>query len=594
MNDGDQPVAFRILATNSKSYSAVPNPGRVEPRRSVRVQVTLHALEEEPSPEAQCEDEFWIESVTITFLKAVLSLAEIWNAAGIEIHSQKMRVIYMPLEGMEDPKEEWGFGAISGRSPLTHQRYTATSRSIRDSKIRGNTPFKGTGERAERGLVANADVRYVSPRQPTTRLSRKQNLDKKLADATTEINGPSALQPATHEPEAKKEPDLGNGGASRKGVADEILDLTDQVASVALFGSIGVGKSFVARSVLEHHRTKAKFGGNCHLMPCDDLPNSLAAFLERLSEAIQTNVEQLQSRLQSSPPLILLIDGVDSLLDPQGPEAEEILATIEEIGCYEHVCLVTTSRIYPYIHGFQRIEVPALSEDGARETFYNLCNLGRSSAVNTLLAKLDFHPLSIELLASYVRENDWDELMLLEKWGNDGTGAVKMRYYRRLRDAIEPMLSSPAISKLGATARDVLEAIATFPAGVEESGLERILNKAVDIREVVDVLCKFSLIYRQDGFVRMLSPFQFYFLEFMVVPAKTEEVINVRWGPNCMPAPAGLLALFGRRVAPTILVDIQEDPPNTPPAKLVSEKPLPAIPIPEPQTSCAPVAYDVE
>ena len=321
---------------------------------------------------------------------------------------------------------------------------------------------------------------------------------------------------------------------------NEILYLTDQVASVALFGPIGVGKTFVARSVLEDHRTKVKFGENCYHMRCDDLGNSLERFLGRLSEAIHTDLPQIRSRLQSSPPLMLLIDNVDSLLDSPVPEAEEILATVEEFGSYEHVCLVTTSRIYPDIHGFQRVEVPTLSEDGALETFYNLCNLGRSSAVDTLIAKLDSHPLSIELLASYVRENNWDEPTLLKVWGNDETGAVKVRYYRRLRDAVETTLRSPTITKLGTKARDVLEAIATFPSGVEESELERILHEVVGIGEVADVLCKFSLIYREDGFVKMLSPFQFYFLAFMVVPAQTKQVINVQWGPNCMPAPASM------------------------------------------------------
>ena len=33
-------------------------------------------------------------------------------------------------------------------------------------------------------------------------------------------------------------------------ITNEILDLTDQLASVALFGTIGVGKSFVARTRL--------------------------------------------------------------------------------------------------------------------------------------------------------------------------------------------------------------------------------------------------------------------------------------------------------------------------------------------------------
>ena len=199
-------------------------------------------------------------------------------------------------------------------------------------------------------------------------------------------------------------------------IAKEILDLTEQLASVALFGSIGVGKSFTALTALNHDRTKAKFGENRHFLQCDDIANSLESFIECLCDTIHIDATQLESRLHSSPPLILLLDGVDSALDAPVPEAEEVHARIEELGRYEHVCLITTSRMYPDIHGFHRIEVPVPPENDARDIFYSLCHLGRSPAVNTIVAKLDFHPFSIELLARTIRENRWDEETLLKAW----------------------------------------------------------------------------------------------------------------------------------------------------------------------------------
>jgi hypothetical protein len=323
-------------------------------------------------------------------------------------------------------------------------------------------------------------------------------------------------------------------------ITDEILDLTDQAASVALFGPIGVGKSFVARTVLDHGRTKAKFGENRHFMCFDDFANSPDVFMEHLSDAIHIDATQLRSRLQSSPSLIFLLDGVDSALHPPTPEAEEMYAMIEEFGSFEHICLVTTSRMYPDIHGFHRIEVPRPPEDGARDIFYTLCNLGRSPAMDTLVATLDFHPLSIELLARVICENNWDEQMLLEAW-DDQTGVLKTDYYQRLKDTIEPVLRSPRIQGLGTTARDVLEAIASFQSGLEERQLEGIFRGTCGIREVVDILCRFSLVDRQNGVLKMLSPLQFYFLKSMIVLAETEEVI--RWGPDCMAAQGGMCSL---------------------------------------------------
>jgi hypothetical protein len=225
--------------------------------------------------------------------------------------------------------------------------------------------------------------------------------------------------------------------------------------------------------------SKLKFGRNRHFARCDDLTNSLEGFLERLSDAMgtsrTTDTGQLRSHLESSPPLILLLDGVDSILDPLAPEAEEISAMIEEFGSYQHVCLLTTSRMDPEIPGFHRVEVPTLSGDAARDAFYGLSHLGRSPVVDDLLAKLDFHPLSIDLLASSVRENGWDESALLKAVDDDQEGVLKTQYYQHLKDAVERSFHSPTIRSLGHAARNALVAIAAFPRGVEETQLESVV-----------------------------------------------------------------------------------------------------------------------
>ena len=360
------------------------------------------------------------------------------------------------------------------------------------------------------------------PKNPTT-----------VSDITSETNtSETSSTPAIPGTPTKRLP--------REEIVNEVLDLTDQVASTALFGPIGVGKSFVARTLLDQERTQAKFGTNRHLMRCDNLTNSLDGFLERISDVINadraTNTAQLQSHLESSPPFILLLDGVDLILDPLAPEAKEISATIEELGSYPHVCLVTTSRMNPEIPGFHRIEVPILSEDDARDMFYDLCNLGRTSVVDDLIARLGFHPLSIDLLAKSVCENEWDEQTLLRALGADQTSSLKKKYREGLKDAIELSLRCPTIENLGTTARSTLEAIAGFPQGVEECRLENVFHSITGIAVVVDVLCRFFLIYREDGFVKMHSPFRFYILESTLTLTQHVEVIH--WDASCHPANA--------------------------------------------------------
>ena len=303
----------------------------------------------------------------------------------------------------------------------------------------------------------------------------------------------------------------------------------DQLASVALFGSIGIGKSFVARTVLNHDRTRTKFGERRYFMRCH-LTTSLEGFLTHLSDVIHTDVELLQSHFRSSPPLMLVLDGVDSILNPLIHKSQEISATIEGFGIYEHVCIVTTSTIYPDIRGFRRVEVPTLSEDSARDIFYARCNLERSSAVDYLLAHLDFHPLFIELLAGRVLENRWDETSLVKAWHNDQMSVLKTCYYQRLKDAIEPALQSEMIKGLGTAAWNVLEAIAGSPDGVEGCELE---ERIVGAEEVVNVLWKFSLVRHEGRFVKMLLPVRSYFLELRSESARMGEDSHLDIG--CIP-----------------------------------------------------------
>jgi len=245
--------------------------------------------------------------------------------------------------------------------------------------------------------------------------------------------------------------------------------------------------------------------------------NSLDDFLGRLSDAIgvhhPTDTAQLLSHLALSPPRILVLDGVDYILDPLAPGAVEIATAIEEIGRCKNVCLIATSRMDIKIPDFRHIEVPTLPANDARNTFYGRCNLGRSAAVDKLLADLDFHPLSIELLARAVCENDWDEPALLEAWNGSGTSILNASGRQSLEDNIRSTLLAPTIREFGTATREALEAIAVFPSGVKESRLEIIFPGITEVGDAVNALCMFSLLYRQGGYVKMLSPFRFYFLE---------------------------------------------------------------------------------
>lgn len=247
-------------------------------------------------------------------------------------------------------------------------------------------------------------------------------------------------------------------------IIGDLLGFVERSASITLIGTGGIGKTAIALTLLHHVRISDRFGNHRHFMRCDDLGNSLDDFLGRLSEAIGAHhlrdMAQLRSHLSHSSPCILMLDGVESILDPLASGAAKIATAIEELSRCQNVCLFVTSRMDIKIPDFRHIKVPTLSVDGARDIFHSCCHLERSVAVDRLLRELDFHPLSVSLLASAVCENGWDESTLLEEWNGGKTNILKASGRRDLEDNIKSILDTPTIRVLGATALETLLTLA--------------------------------------------------------------------------------------------------------------------------------------
>ncbi|CCM03552.1 uncharacterized protein FIBRA_05688 [Fibroporia radiculosa] len=117
-NHNAQPVAFKVKTTAPKLYCVRPNSGRVEPGETVEVQVMLQAMKEEPPLNIKCKDKFLIQSTAITSEKETMSLQDLWNDNTDEVHSQKIRVVYLPPEGQTVPEEEEGMSVFEQQSHI--------------------------------------------------------------------------------------------------------------------------------------------------------------------------------------------------------------------------------------------------------------------------------------------------------------------------------------------------------------------------------------------------------------------------------------------------------------------------------------------
>jgi len=310
----------------------------------------------------------------------------------------------------------------------------------------------------------------------------------------------------------------------RDGIVKDIVNilLRPQQRHVALIGPGGIGKTSIAKAVLNEELIVSMFHARIFLT-FDDVAYSMMTyqtFLDRIAEAIGIPVSTriaIMHRLKKLQSILLVVDNAEIFVEC-GPDAfRDISKMLDSIGTLSRIIFTTrVSDTVPSNLVWSRIQVDTLEQNAAFATFsatYELEVITQST--ERIIEELEYHPLSINILANAAAVNRWPLKQLEENWLCQRKSSIletaKDRYHS-VGIAFEISVSCSAFDETRVLVMKLLRAVSFLPEGIHRRDLDSILQIDSAIK-IAESICRCSLAYWRGDRLTVLSPIRIYIME---------------------------------------------------------------------------------
>ncbi|KAJ7482627.1 hypothetical protein FB451DRAFT_975910, partial [Mycena latifolia] len=285
-----------------------------------------------------------------------------------------------------------------------------------------------------------------------------------------------------------------------------IQQLNQPIPRIAILGGGGMGKTSLARAILHHPETTAKYQQH-RFFVAGDAASSSVHLAALIGAHIGLNPGQDLTKpvvqyFTHSPSSLLILDNLETIWEPKESRAnlEKFLALLEDI---EQLALIITMRgaerpatirwTRPFLEPLK-----PLAQDAARKTFIDIVDDGYTiEDIDKILLLADNMPLAIDLIAHLVDYDGMDSVM--HHWETERTSLLSEGHNKgsNLELSISLSLDSPRLATVPHS-RDLLSLLSMLPDGLADADLLQSRLPIANVLACKSVLLCTSLAYMDD------------------------------------------------------------------------------------------------